>query len=539
MSLSVTLLTILSGVCLLLWGLRTIKRAVLRGYGAQVQSGIAKGTKNRIYAFFSGIAVTMCLQSSTATALLASSFVGRGIMTVTAGLAVMIGADVGTSLMTQILSFDMRWLAPLLLSSGIILHLIYDDGSHKRFLARIIMGLGFILTALAIIRTAAEPLAASETLPLILQPLVAEPILAILISAFLTYLMHSGMSAVLLFATFAGSGVLPLNLALTFVIGANVGVALIPMVAVMRDVPQAVQIPLGNIIMRMTVGIACLFSLPYINAYLLESGWSTQQNVIFAHIGYNVILAILFLPFINNLASLCARLSPALRKDQEDQLAPKYLDKKALSSPQAALSCAMRETLHLSEIFEDMLQRTYPALAENDDDLIDSIVKQDQAIDNIYAAVKDYIIRLTREELDDKEADKAMTIMNFATNIEHCGDIVEGSLMDIAQKKMRARDQFSEEGLEEIKSIHDKVSKNLKLAQSIFLSNDPELAKQLLDYKKGLKLAENESAANHYKRLQKGLPATMATTGMHMDVIRDLRRINTYITSVAYHALKG
>jgi phosphate:Na+ symporter len=122
--------------------------------------------------------------------------------------------------------------------------------------------------------------------------------------------------------------------------------------------------------------------------------------------------------------------------------------------------------------------------------------------------------------------------------LEHCGDIIEGSLMDIALKKIKSQSQFSKAGLEEIKSIHEKVVKNLKIAQSLFLSSDPALAKQLLSYKKGLKVAENKSAKNHIKRLQEGLPQTMSTSGMHMDVIRDYRRVNTYISSIAYTSLE-
>lgn len=537
MSISVTLLTILSGVCLLLWGLRTVKRAVLRGYGAQVQSGVAKGTRNRFTAFISGAIVTFFMQSSIATTLLASSFFGRGLMTLSAGLAVVIGADVGSSIIAQVLSFDMRWLAPLLLSVGIILHLMYDNGNRKRFMARIIMGLGFVLSGLAVIRAAAAPLAASETLPLLLQPLADEPFLALLISAVLTYLMHSGLSAVLLFATLAASGVLPLGLAITFVVGANVGISVIPMIAVLRDVPQAVQIPLGNIIMRMVVGIIVLVTLPHIIFELALFDWTVAQKVIAVHIGYNMLLAILFLPIIGVLAKICEKISPVSESDSQKVLQPRYLDKKALSTPSAALSCATRETLHMSEILEEMLAKTYIAISTHDEDLVNEIREQDTAIDTIFAATKDYIIHLTREELSDKEAEKAMGVMNFALNIEHCGDIIEGSLMDMAAKKSRNKDQFSEEGLAEIKSIHDKVTKNLKIAQSLFLSSDTVLAKQLLDYKKGLKVAESESSANHIKRLQAGLPATMATSGIHMDVICDLRRINTYISSVAYTVL--
>lgn len=537
MSLTMMLLTILSGVCLLLWGLRTVKRAVLRGYGAQVQAAIALGTKNRLMAFACGFSTTLFLQSSTATALLASSFVGRGLMTVTAGIAVMIGADVGTAIVAQVLSLDMRWVAPLLLSVGIIFHLIYDDGNQRRFLARIIMGLGFMLTGLAVIKGAAVPLSESATLPLILSPLHAEPFLALLVAMVLTYLMHSSLSAILLFAALTGQGLLSIELALMFMLGANLGAGFIPVIAVMRDTPQALQIPLSNLIMRFVM--TCLFwaVMPQITDSLQTTEWSAVQMLLTAHIGYNVALALIFMPFIGPLAKLCAKLRPDISNEADLQLKPRYLDKKALSSPSAALSCAMRETLHMAEILETMLDKTYYALATHDENAIEAIKKQDEVLDTLFAATKDYIIRLTREELSDKEADQSMRIMNFATNMEHCGDIIENSLMINAAKMARRQDKFSDEGLKEIKSFHDKVYSNLKLAQSIFLSSDPALARQLLDYKRGLVKAERESIANHMKRLREGLPQTIATSGMHTDVIRDLRRINTYITSIAYGIL--
>jgi phosphate:Na+ symporter len=537
MSISVTLLTILSGICLMLWGLRTIKRAVLRGYGSQVQRAISIGTRNRFKAFFSGLIATLFLQSSTATALLASSFVGRGLMGTAAGLAVMIGADMGTALVTQILSFKVGWVGSLLLCIGIIMHLIYDDGSHRRFLARIIIGLGFILTALIIIRDAAAPLATSETLPLILQPLQNEPILAIAIAAVLTYLMHSSLSAILLFATLAGSGVLPLDLALMFVVGANVGIAIVPLIAVMRDTPKAVQIPLGNMIMRMITAVLFLIFLPIILSFVESVDLAKDQLLILSHIGFNLTIALLFMPFVGTLAKVCERISPNLESEKDLQMKPRYLDDKLLSSPSAAMTCATRETLHMAEILQDMLDKTLDAVVKHDDKDIQDIVEKDHVLDNLFAAVKDYLIRLTREELSDNEAAQAMRIMNFATNLEHSGDVIESSLMDIAQKNSKRKDRFSEEGLKELTSIHKKVCKNLALAQSIFLSSDPELAKQLVGYKKGLREAENKSATNHIKRLQQGLPATVATSGIHMDVIRDLRRINTYVTSVAYGVL--
>jgi phosphate:Na+ symporter len=537
MSLSVTLITILSGVTLLLWGLRMVKRAVLRGYGDTVQTGIAIGTKNRFLAALSGMIVTMGLQSSTATALLASSFVGRGLMTASAGLAVMIGADLGTALVTQVLSLKVTWLAPLLLSTGIIMHLCIDQSNDKkRHLFRIIIGLGFMLMALGIIREAAEPIATSENLPLILAPLLNEPLLAVFISAAIAYLMHSSVSTILLFATFATAGVLPLELALMFVIGANVGVGFIPLFAVMKDIPEAMQVPLGNLIMRIVMGVITLFFIHDISTYWYATDQTPMQKVIFTHIGFNLAILLCFLPFIGTLTRLCQYLSPSTN-EHDRRNKPRYLDAKALNTPSVALSCATRETLSMAEILELMLKNSYKALATNDEKIIEEVQREDDNLDRIFASIKHYIIRLSREELKDDETERSIAIMTFAINLEHCGDIIEKSLMPIAAKKTRGRDKFSPEGLKEIKSFHNKVVKNLQLAQSIFLSNDPKLARQLIDYKKGLKLAESATAKSHMKRLRSGLPETVATSDIHMDVIRDLRRINSYVSSVAYEIL--
>ncbi|MAS88164.1 MAG: na+/Pi-cotransporter family protein [Micavibrio sp.] len=537
MSVTLILLTILSGICLLLWGLRTVKRAFLRGYGAQLQKTIAKGTKNRFLAFLSGLGVTMLLQSSTATALLTASFVGRGLMAASMGIAVMLGADIGTALVTQLLSFKMSWLAPLMISTGVILHLSYDEGSRTRYPARIILGLGFMLTALNIIHEASAHLADSETLQLILSPLLQEPILAILTASLLAYIFHSSLSAILLFAGLAMNGVLPLELALIFVIGANLGGALIAFVAMSKDTAQARLIPLANILMRVVIASLSMFFIQDILRLITEIDTSVIQKVILAHIGFNASAVILFLPFVGFVEKLCTRLHPVTAPASEKRIMPRHLDRKALSTPSIALSCATRETLHMAEILETMLKDSFEAISTGTEAFIQQVKEEDDILDRIYGETKNYIIHLTREELDDKEATRSMHIMTFATNLEHCGDIVDKSLMELARKKIQNRDQFSEEGLAEIKAFYERILESLQLAQSIFLSGDDDLAQQLLDGKKSLKKAEAATAQKHFERLRKGLPQTIATSELHMDVIRDYRRINTYISAIAYSIL--
>jgi phosphate:Na+ symporter len=537
MSVTLILLTILSGICLLLWGLRTVKRAFLRGYGTQLQKIIAVGTKNRFLAFFSGLGVTMLLQSSTATALLTSSFVGRGLMAASMGIAVMLGADIGTALVTQLLSFKMSWLAPLMLSTGIILHLAYDEGSRTRYPARIILGLGFMLTALGIIHEASAPLAQSDTLSLILAPLQQEAVLAVLTAALLAYLFHSSLSAILLFAALASSGVLPLELAIMFVIGANLGSAMIAIIALSKDTAEARLIPLANMLMRLIMAGLVIGFIHQILPHIAALEYSTAQKVIFSHIGFNGLVAILFLPFVGVVDKICRKLHPMTARQGEKRIMPRHLDRKALSTPSIALSCATRETLHMAELLEAMLKNSFEAISKGTEDFINQVKEEDNILDRIYGETKNYIIHITREELDDKEAARSMHIMTFATNLEHCGDIIDKSLMELARKKIQNRDQFSDEGLAEIKAFYERILESLQLAQSIFLSGDNDLAQQLLDGKKSLKRAETATAHKHFERLRKGLPQTIATSELHMDVIRDYRRINTYISAIAYSIL--
>lgn len=537
MSVSLTLLYILSGVCLLLWGLRMVKRSALRGFSRTLQDVISKGTGNRFSALLSGLVVTMFLQSSTATALLTSSFVGRGLMSVGAGIAVIIGADIGTSFMAQLLSFRIDWLAPSLLAFGIIFHLGFDDGSNKRYIARILIGLGFMLLSLSMIREAAQPLVSSDVLPLILKPLENEPVLAVLVAALITYMMHSSLSAILFFATLALGGVFSLELALLFVAGANVGGAIVPLLAVLKDTPQALQIPLANLMMRLFMAVVLVLSLDQIQTWIQSYNLDASREVIFAHMGFNVIIACVFLPFVTQLQKLTQFFIPP--NDQASKkVGPKYLDKKALETPSIALSCALRETLHIAELLESMLQKAYRALQDNDDKLVQDVKEMDEEIDDVYISLKNYIIKLSQEELDGGQIEQSYNIVNFATNLEHCGDIIDKSLMELARKKIKNSDHFSEEGFIEITSFHKKVLSNLKKAQSLFLSSDQKLAKKLLKGKRILANKELEARRNHIERLRLGNTKTLATSELHTDVVRDYRRINAYISSIAYEILE-
>lgn len=534
---SLTLLHIIGGVCLLLFGLKMVRSGVTRAFGVQLRKVISVATKNRVTALIAGVGVTALLQSSTATTMIISSFAGQGLIATTAALAVVLGADVGTTIVAQVLTFNLSWLSPALIILGYIFYSGQEQAATRRQVGRIFIGLGLMLLALATIKLAAVPLKESDTLPLILAPLDSDPILAVLVGIILTWVFHSSLAIVLLLMSMVGGDVIPLHLALMMVLGANIGNVIAPLMASLKDPPQAARIPAGNLIMRLTGVFIVLAAFNYLTPYLHHLGSKDAAIVINFHMVFNMFVAVLFLPFLDGVTRLVTLAIPDKQNNQDDLSRPKYLDDRVLDTPTVALTNSAREVLRLADMTDQMLQLVWQSFQKNDLSIFDKIRDIDGIVDKLYKLLKTYLVRITQETMNDAEGKRHFQILTFATNIEHVGDIIDRNLIQLAEKRVRAKVDFSAEGKKELDNLFQLVIDSVRLAQTVFISGDARLARQLVEDKAMIKLAERNASVNHLGRLQRGVPETMATSDLHMDIIRDLRRINSLMTAIAYPIL--
>lgn len=522
---------------MLLWSIRTVRNSFIKGFGIRLKRIVRTGTKNRFSAFISGIFVTFFLQSSTATILMISSFAKSGMIGTFAALSIVIGADVSTTLVARILVFDLSLLSPVLIILAFLFYSEYDKGSFKNQVALIFFGLGLMLLSLSLLRHGIEPLNHSQTLPMILAPLKYDPIIAIVIGALITWLMHSSLAAVLLFASIAASTALDLKLGLFLILGANLGAAIVAIALLSKENAAVRRIAMGNLIMRLSI-IALVFPFVETVVQAVEVyNMHPSHALVNLHIGFNVLLAVVFLPLVSVVTYITTKLVPDKPLPQEQHTA-QFLDEKSLDTPIVALAGAARETLRMAEYVQDMFKESIIAIRKNDMDIVKSIRNQDHTIDKIYKNIKLYMVNLSRESLTQAEADRYVQILTFSTNLEYVGDIIDKNIMDIAEKKIRKQESFSEEGFREIENFHKTILVNMQLAQNIFLLQDHELARQLIEEKKHVREAVKETSDNHFQRLSDGLASSHATSAMHMDIIRDYRRINTYMTAVAYSILE-
>lgn len=535
---SLVLLHIIGGVCLLLFGLKLVRSGVTRAFGVGLRKIISIATRNRLTAMLAGVGVTALLQSSTATTMIISSFAGQGLIGTTAALAVVLGADIGTTVVAQVLTFDLSWLSPVMLFIGYIFYSGNEKAATRRQIGRILIGLGLMLLSLTLIKGAAAPLKTSDTLPLILAPLDSDPMLALLVGVILTWVFHSSLAIVLLLMSMVHTDVVPLHLALVMVLGANVGNVIAPLMSSMKDPPQAARIPAGNLVMRLIGVFVVLATFKLIQPHLHFLGDEGARVVVNFHMAFNIAMAVLFLPFLGLITKLVTIAIPDKQKgEQEDIGKAKYLDDRVLDTPTVALTNAAREVLRLADMTDQMLQMVWQSFQKNDPAIFDKIRDLDGVVDRLYKGLKSYLVRITQETMNDSEGKRHFQILTFATNIEHVGDIIDRNLIPLAEKRVRTKVDFSVEGKKELDHLFQLVIDSVRLAQTVFISGDVRLARQLVDDKAIIKQAEKNASINHLGRLQKGVPETMATSDLHMDIIRDLRRINSLMTSVAYPIL--
>ena len=532
-----TLLNVLGSVCLLLWGVRMVRTGLTRAFGATLRRAIAACSRNRVTAFAGGLAITGVLQSSTATALLLSSFAGRGLIPLPIALAVMLGADVGTTIAAQVLSFDLGWVSPLAIGAGVIAFLSSEQ-EKSRHLGRVAIGLGLMLLSLKLLSAATGPLREAPAFMAALGGLQDEYVIAVILATLATWFVHSSLSVVLLIMSFAMGGLVEPKLALALVIGANIGGALAPYMAQAGADVEARRVPLGNLITRGIVGLAIL---PFLSPVLQAITWldpSATRLAVNFHTVFNLATAILFLPLIDIVAWLCRRLLPA-RPVADDPARPRHLDPNVLDSPAEALGCALRETLNLGDRVADMLRETMDVFERSDPKAVKAIEAADDAVDRLHEAIKLYLIQVSRNELGEEDGKRYVEILSFTMNLEHVGDIIDKNLMELATKKIRNRYAFSPEGMAELRVFHARVLENLGLALNVFTTRDITLARRLVAEKTAMREAEARAADSHFARLREGRPESIETSSIHMDVIRDLKCINGHLTTVAYPILEA
>lgn len=532
------LINIAGATMLLLFAVRMVRTGIERSYGATFQR-LMTGQQNQMQAATVGVFLALVLQSSAAVALLTSGFAASGFLSFATGLAIVLGGDLGSALIIQILSFRLDWLVPVLLMTGGYLF-VKTEARKKRQLGRILMGVAFILISLRFLREAMDPIRDSAFLPAVAEYLARDFITAFLVGACLAFVMHSSVAAILMCVTLVQIDALPFAAGLSLVLGANFGSGFIPLWLSRGMSSIARRIPLANLILRGTWAVVALFLADMFLDALVPQALRGGQMLVNAHLIFNASLLLLALPVCNRMRATMEHLLPDVvaEADAVDPGRPlSALTTDHSDSPTQVLADLKRELLRMSDLVVAMFRPSLALYQDGDKSRIRAVQAMDQNVNDCLSGIRDYVATIPVGAFDKDTVKTARDLMEYAIRLETAGDVIARRLTVLADEMRRKKLEFSDDGWRELTRLHENILSNLKLASNVLISDDVESARLLSLEKTEVKRAEASSRKRHLKRLQSGNGVSLETSDIHLETLRALREFNSHISAIAYPIL--
>jgi len=524
---------------LLLYAVRMVGTGIERAMGPSFRRLITAREGQRVSMAFVGVLLAIILQSATAAALLASGFAVSGLISFVGGLSLVLGADFGSAMVIQILTFKLTWLIPVLLLVGGFLFLKTERRTFKQ-VGRILVGIALILLSLRLIGDAVHPIRESAFLPVVATYLANDFVTAFLVGAAVTFLMHSSVGAILMVVTFVSVGVLPVEAAASMVLGANLGSATLPLWLGRGMGPAAKRIALANLILRGIGAVVVLLLVHLTPALEIFSALPDTQKVVSVHLAFNILLLIVTLPGVGWIEGPMRLLAPDQPEAEviEDRFKPlSALDSRVINTPSLATASLTREVLRMSQVVEIMARPVMDMFAKYDPGGISRICDMDNEVNEALEGVRRYAAAIPRDTATKDESRRIRALTEYAINLENAGDIISKRLMGLAKEKGRKRVKLSDDGWAELRALSERVQANMTLAFNVLVSEDIESARLLVEEKAEMKLQERKSRKKHLNRLRKGLEQSFESSDIHLETLRWLNDLNSQISAVAYPIL--
>ena len=530
------IVNLLGGIALLLWGVRMVRTGVMRAWGDRLRNFIEHRVGNRVSAFLAGGFATAILGSGTAMTLIVVGLASAGALNTALGLAVLLGADVGSALVSAVFasgsSFAL-WASPILLFVGYVVH-SWSNELRPHNTGRVLIGLGLMLLSLTLIREASAPLSGATLFHSVLAAVGREPVLAFLIGAALTWLFHSSLAVILLIASFLASGSLEVGGALAFILGINFGGGLPAVTATLAEPPAARRLPIANLLCRGLLAVMALAVIERLTPLVERLPLGPVETAVAFHAGFNILVGLVFLPLTGPVARLMGKLLPESPDDRDRLERPRYLDPKAAVTPAVALANVLLETVRMTELLERMFDTALDALRSGSIEALRKLKPMDERLNTYQTRLQAYLAELAQQQLTPEESRRALEMTLYVSNLEHAGDVIQLNLADRIESKLREAISFTAEEVASLDNLCRIIHDNLKLATAVLSSGDVEGARHLISQKDAFRELQNEVLDKHFRNGARGKGEALRRSALYVDMIRDLNRINALIVSAGY-----
>lgn len=528
------LVGIAGGLAIFLFGMRFGGRGLQKAAGKRLRETVARLTSNRFMGLVTGVLITVIIQSSSATTAMLVSFANAGIIGLHQALGVILGADIGTTLTVQLIAFRIFDYALLVVAAGFVLFLSKVERYSR--LGQIIMGFGLLFFGMTIMSAAVEPAKDHPTFVRFMLGVERNAALAVVLSALFTALIHGSAATIGLVLIFAFEGAISLKGAIPLVLGANVGTCATALIAGMSSNAEGKRIAWAHTLFKVGAVVLIFPFLGRFTDFVSSTASSVTRQIANAHSLFNIGAALVFIPLVRPWGKLFRFLVKEEEVDVE-VFRPAYLDQGVLDTPSLALGQATRETLRMADITYSLFSRSIDVFLTDNEAMRERIIEEDDKIDMLEEAITPYLTELSGKETSDEEGQRSVSLLFIVKNLELIGDIVSKSLMDLALKKIMVSPRFSKDALERIREYHNQIEKTFQMAIDSFASQDKKLAEEVVERKSEMNILERELHKEHLSLLKGNREEVVETSTVYLDVISDLKRINSYASGIAYAVL--
>lgn len=520
---------LLGGLGLFIYGLWEMSEGLHKASGERMRRILHGLTGNPLKGVLVGAGVTSLIQSSSATTVMVVGFVNAGLLSLVQALGVIFGANIGTTITAQLIAFKLTDYALPIIGIGMIFMFLAKKKSHK-YIAEFIIGFGILFLGLSILTSVVKPLGQNPVFNKMLLTFSVNPILGVLAGAVVTAIFQSSSVTTGMVISLALANLIELNAAVPLILGCNIGTCITVLLASLGTNISARRASFAHIGFNV---LGVLIFLPFIGVFEKVVAYTSSdipRQIANAHTLFNVVNTIIFLPFVSVYAKLLTKIIKG-KEEEEVEYLPKYLDRRILSTPPIAIEAAVKEIIRTLELTQKMVGMAMNSFINNDSKSLDRITRREEAVDSLREAITNYLVELMQQELGVEESKKIPPLIHVINDVERIGDHAE-NLRDLALQKIDGRMPFSPVAVGELNNMYSDVNKMLNCSINALKTNNKDEARVVLEQECQINTLRDRLKDNHVKRLENG-QCNVLSGVVFLDTISNFEKIGDHLNNVA------
>lgn len=520
------------GVGLFLYGMKMMGDGLVNASGEKLKKIFDKITSNPFKGVATGAAITAVIQSSSATTVMVVGFVNAGLMNLYQAAAVIMGANVGTTITAQLIAFKLDNIMPVFLGIG-SLTILFSKGKKGRETGNIILGFGILFLGMELMKNAMSPLANSPAFATLIMKLEGNTMLGILTGVLMTSVLQSSSASTGILVALASTSALPLGAAVPILFGNNIGTCVTALLSSIGTSKTAKKAALIHLFFNI---FGTLIFIPLINPVIqlvqvISPGGSIgiKRQIANAHTIFNITNTIIMVPFIRYLVLLVNKIIPG--DDEVVIMGVKYIDDRLLETPVIAVGQTTQEVVRMANLAKENVQLAMECFSNNNESNIKTVYENEKLINLLEDEITSYLVKLSSTQLSKEQTKIVTSMFNVVNDIERIGDHAE-NLVDLTSEKIQKNLKFSKEAIEELDGMYKYIVNALEISIESFENNDIIKAESIMAIESRIDSLENELRASHIRRLNSsGCGATVGA--MYLDIISNFERIGDHATNIA------